>query len=370
MEATQENDIIETDEDTKDIDGYADGAIYPHSMPKEVDIREEHLTIFEWNRRLARDLLIIDPEFQRNVVWNAEQKSRFIESILLNIPLPPLYINQTYDGKYIIVDGLQRTTTIRDFLKEKDSFALGDLQVLPELKGYKFKELPQYLQTKIEDKQLLIYLIKPSVPLPMIYDIFERINTGGTQLTRQEVRNCIFLGPATRLLKELAEQSYFKRAIDKGISPKRMKDREAILRYLAFKILGYEPAYKDDMDAFLEQALKTIQQMSEVEIAVLKEDFERVMRLSYQFFGNRNFRLPTTASRGRINIALLEAVSYFFSTQSDAFFEEHKQKIITNYDRLLQTPEFIDAVRFSTGDTRRVRNRFKLVQEILGDVGC
>ncbi|HNT75756.1 MAG TPA: DUF262 domain-containing protein [Anaerolineae bacterium] len=369
MEAIQENDIIETDEDTKDMDGYADGAIYPHNMPKEVDIREEHLTIFEWKRRLTRELLITDPEFQRNLVWKSAQKSRFIESILLNIPLPPLYVNQTQNGKYIIVDGLQRTTTMADFLD--DRFALSDdLTVLTELCGYKFSGLTQYLQTKIEDKQLLIYLIKPSVPLPMIYDIFERINTGGTQLTRQEVRNCIFLGPATRLLKELAEKPYFKRAIDKGISPKRMKDREAILRYLAFKVLGYEPAYKDDMDDFLERALKTIQQMSEVDITALKNDFERVMRLSYQFFGDRNFRLPTTSSRGRINIALLEAVSYFFSIQSDEFLRDHKQTIVANYEKLLQTPEFIDTVRFSTGDTRRVRNRFKLVQEILGDVEC
>lgn len=370
MEATQvaQVEIIETDDDTREADGYADGAVYPHNMPKEVDIREEHLTVFEWKRRLVRGLLITDPEFQRNLVWTSGQKSKFIESILLNIPLPPLYINQTQNGKYIIVDGLQRTSTIADFLDGK--FILGDLKVLSELSGCRFGDLPQYLQTKIEDKQLLIYLIKPSVPLPMIYDIFERINTGGTQLTRQEVRNCIFLGPATRLLKELAEQTYFRRAIDRGISPKRMKDREAILRYLAFKILGYEPAYKDDMDAFLEQALKIIQEMSDKDIVLLKEDFERVMRLTYQFFGDWNFRLPTASSRGRINIALLEATGYFFSTQSDEFLQQHKQQIITNYERLLQTPEFIDAVRFSTGDTRRVRNRFRLAQEILGDVKC
>lgn len=362
----EENELIINDEDTADTEGYADGSIYPYNMPKEVDIREEPLTVFQWMRKLNRGDLIIDPEFQRNLVWKPEQKSLFIESILLNIPLPPLYVNQNVKGKYIIVDGLQRTSTLSEFMR--DEFALSNLQVLRTLNNCRFAELEQGLQTKIEDKKFLVYVIKPSVPLAMVYDIFHRINTGGTQLTRQEIRNCFYIGKATRLLKELSETDYFKRAIDWGISPKRMKDREAVLRYLAFRIFDYETDYQNDMDAFLGEAMKKINQMTELEIESLKRDFERVMRLTYEFFGNKNFRIPTEATRGRINIAVLESVSYFFAVSSDEFLRQHKMTIVSNYQKLLDNAEYIDAVRFSTGDKRRVINRFRLAQEMLGEV--
>ncbi len=357
---------LEDDEDTKEADTYESGSIYPYDMPGEVDIRENPHTVFDWMRKLNRKQLIIDPEFQRNLVWKHEQKSKFIESVLLNIPIPPLYVNQDKTGKYIIVDGLQRTSTLSEFINNR--FKLTGLEVLTDLNDRTFSDLGPTLQTKFEDKKLWIYVIKPSVPLPMVYDIFHRINTGGTQLTRQEVRNCFYIGPATRLLKELSEQEQFRQAIDGGISPKRMKDREAVLRYLAFRIFGYKTNYKNDMDAFLGEAMKKINHMEDKKIDNLRRDFERVMKLTYDFFGDRNFRLPTASTRGRVNIALLESVSYFFALKSDAFLQKHKKKILKNYEILLKNPIFIDAIRYSTGDTRRVRNRFDLAQKILGKI--
>ncbi|MDM8529330.1 DUF262 domain-containing protein [Anaerolineales bacterium HSG24] len=359
--------IIVDDNDTIEAEGYANDSLYPYSMPDGVDIREEPLTIFEWMRKLNRGSLIVDPEFQRNLVWKLEQKAKFIESILLNIPLPPLYVNQDIKGNYIIVDGLQRTSTLDEFIN-KNGFKLTGLEVLKRLNGLTFEKLDSAYQTKIEDKKFLVYVIKPTVPLAMVYDILHRINTGGTQLTRQEIRNCIFLGKATRLLTELAGTDYFRQAIDNGISPKRMKDREAVLRYLAFQLFDYRTEYKNDMDAFLGQALKMMNTMSEAELESLAKEFERVMRLTYQFFKEKNFRWPTENSRGRVNIALLESVSYFFSRQDDAFLKTHKKRIRKNYRQLLQNQAFADAVRISTGDIKRVMTRFELAQKILGEV--
>lgn len=367
-DADATEDILVTDEDTLEADTYEDGSLYPYDMPEEVDIREDPQTVYEWIRRLDRGLLIIDPEFQRNLVWKPEQKSQFIESVLVNIPLPPLYVNQRNDGKYIVVDGLQRTSTLNDFVK--DEFPLSGLKLLGDLNGRKFSDLEPKEQARIEDRKLLIYVIKPTVPLPMVYDIFHRINTGGTQLTRQEIRNCFYLGKATRLLKHLSEQEYFRRAIDRGISPNRMKDREAILRCLAFRIQDYEVLYRNDMDAFLGEAMKTINQMSDDQLRLLEADFERVMNWSYKLFGAENFRLPTSSTRGRVNIALMEAVSYFFAEQSDEFIVEHRSAIVRNYHRLLENNEFIDAIRFSTSARKRVLTRFTLAQNILGDIEC
>ncbi|MEZ4864090.1 MAG: DUF262 domain-containing protein [Caldilineaceae bacterium] len=360
------SDVLETDADTAEADTYEGGALYPYEVPEEVDIREDAMTVYEWLRRLQRKLLVVDPEFQRNLVWKLEQKSQFIESVLVNIPLPPLYVNQKSDGKYIVVDGLQRTSTLDEFVT--DQFALSGLKLLSDLNGRKFGDLKPQDQARIEDRKLLVYVIKPSVPLSMVYDIFHRINTGGTQLTRQEIRNCFYIGKATKLLKELSEQDYFRQAIDNGISPKRMKDREAILRYLAFSIQNYKTEYKNDMDAFLGKAMEQINQMGDGQIEQLRVEFERVMRRTHEFFGDKNFRLPTNSTRGRINIALMEAVCYFFTQKSEEFLAKHKQVIRKNYQQLLTDREFIETIRFSTSARGRVIERFESTQRILGNV--
>ncbi|MBD2040117.1 DUF262 domain-containing protein [Microcoleus sp. FACHB-672] len=366
----QNIDVIETDEDTAEEDSGDSGGLYPYDPTEaDIDIRDEPHTIFELLRKYDSDKLIIDPDFQRNVVWELDKKSKFIESVILNFPLPPWYLNQTKEGKLIIVDGLQRTTALHEFVN--DQFKLSGLEALTKLNGYTFselKELPGDYQTRIEDKKLYIYLIKPSVPVKVVYDIFNRVNTGGTKLERQEVRNCIFSGKSTKLLKQLSEKEYFIKAIDKGVSPKRMKDREVILRYLAFKLFDYEKNYQGDMSDFVERAMKKINLMDDLEIDLLKNDFERVMNLTFEFFGSKNFRLPSGKNRGRINIAIFESVCYFFSGRSDKFLQPHKKSIQDNFIKLLENPEYFDAIRYSTSSKSKVITRFKLAQDILGDV--
>jgi uncharacterized protein with ParB-like and HNH nuclease domain len=364
--------ILESDNDTRNEETFANGTIYPYDPSKaDIDIREEPQTIFELViRKWEQEKLIIDPEFQRNFVWKPEQQSLFIESVILNFPLPPLYINKDAKGKYIVVDGRQRITTLRRFLK--DEFRLNNLRALPQLNNKNFSELirlnPEY-QTKIEDKKLLVYLIQPTVPLEMVYDIFNRINTGGTQLERQEIRDCIFMGVSTKLLARLASKDYFIRAIDWGISPNRKKDQEAVLRYIAFKVQNYENDYKGSINDFVEDVMRKINKgFSKEQIIKIEEDFERVMKTTYSFFKSQNFRIPTENTRGRVNLAVLESVSYFFSNQSDEFLKHNKEKIKENFKRLLNNERYLDSVRIATGDTQRVITRFKLAQEILSEV--
>ncbi|MDM8565694.1 DUF262 domain-containing protein [Candidatus Halobeggiatoa sp. HSG11] len=365
---TENDDGMSINADTTDEEN--SGGLYPYDPTEEdIDIREDPHTVFELMRKYDQGKLIINPDFQRNLVWNLKQKSKFIESIILNFPLPPFYVNQTREGKYIIVDGLQRTSTLHEFVNNK--FKLNGLEALPKLDGYNFSELTTLTgdyQTRIEDKKLNLYIIRPSVPVEVVYDIFSRINTGGTMLQRQEVRNCIFIGKATKLLNELSEKEYFRKAIDYGVSPKRMKDREVVLRYLAFKILDYTTDYNDDMSLFVEKAMRKINLMTDTEIEKLKKDFKRVMTLTFSFFGKNNFRLPSNQTRGKINIAVLESVCYFFSLHGDAFLKKNRQTIQSNFNKLLQDGVYLDAVQSSTGSKAKVKTRFNLAQEILGDV--
>ena len=399
----RDNDILELD---NIIENESD-SLYPYSFDVEkekLDIRDTSMTIKDITEKVIEGTIITDPDFQRNLVWDSSQKSTFIESIILNIPLPSIYLNLNNKGEYIIVDGLQRTTTLKEFLAlEKDinkesgnGFELSDLKLLKQLNGKKFRDLSPFLQTEIKDKKILCYIIRPSVPMKIVYDIFNRINTGGTILNRQEIRNCIFIGPSTILLSHLAEEKYFREAIDNGVSGKRMRDREVILRYFAFQLFNYKE-YNGDMDDFLGKAMKKINsivnnsvsnfQNSEIylrknnkeykrekiktlcsinKIKKLIDDFEKVMKISHKIFGNKNFRFSTSENRGRINIALLESVGYFFSQYSEEFLLKNRNIIENNFEILLEDFDYIVAVRTSTSGVRSVQTRFEKAIDILG----
>jgi uncharacterized protein with ParB-like and HNH nuclease domain len=339
-------------------------SIYPASYTnEELDIKESHMQVVTLLRRKSQEKIEIPP-FQRNQVWKPQQKSKFIESLILNIPIPPFYISQNLEGKMIIVDGLQRSSAIFDYLD--NSYALVGLEALPLLNGKYYSQLDSELQARIEDRELLLYILKPSVPMSIVYDIFNRINSNGTPLTRQEIRNCIYIGKSTRLLAELADREEFKKAIDNGLSWLRMKDREAVLRFLAFCPQDSLIEYKGDLDDFLGKTMRKINRMSDFEIVKLRERFIRVMERTFEFFRYNNFRLPTYNGRGRINIALLECITVFFDRKSDFELSQKRDIIIKKYyEELLNDLEFIESIRISTSSPTHVRTRFNKVFEIL-----
>ena len=366
------SDVIETDEDTPEEYIAENGSQYSDDLKqKDFDIRELPYTVFELKRKCDQERIILDPDFQRNpTIWTPEQRSKFIESIILNFPLPYWYVKQTQKGEYIVVDGLQRTLAIRDFIDNK--FKLTGLKVLLDLNDCSFNDLKERsgdYETRIEDKKISLYVIQPSTPWRIIYEIFERVNTGGTQLEKQEIRNCLFSGKSTDLLRELSDKDCFKQAIDSGFSSKRMKDRELILRYFAFKVCNdYHQDYQGDMNSFLEDAMKKINEMPEGQIDKLRNDFERVMRLTYDFFKKGNFRLPTDQNRGKVNMIMFESISYFFSTHDNQFLDQHKKTIKQNFAKLLKDSEYVDSIKRVKNDKNTVIKRFDLAQKILGDV--
>lgn len=360
----EEDKIIELDVDTASEDKVEDGGIYPYDPAySDIEISDTPFSIFEYLRQLDKGKITIQPDFQRNQVWKKNQKSKFIESILLNFPLPPIYLNETKDSNYIVIDGLQRSTTLKEFYY--GTLRLEELEALPKYNGLSFQELPETLQSKFEDKKLTIFALKPSTPMVVIYDLFNRINTGGTQLNRQEVRNCIFIGRSTSLLKELSEKTYFKEAISEGVSDSRMKDREVVLRYIAFRWFNYKDEYSGNMSDYIESAMKKINKMDDVEIQKIETDFKKVMSQSLSIWGNKNFRIPTANTRGTINTAVLETVCNYLSYKEDDFIERNKAIIKTNYTVLINDSVYRDAVTRSTGNKTKVLDRFRIVHEIL-----
>ena len=348
---------IEKDADTEKEDDVDNGSLYPYDPAyTDIEIGEDPFSIFEYLRQLDKKRIDIQPDFQRNQIWNDAQKSQFIESIILNFPLPPIYLNQTRDNKYIVIDGLQRTTALNDFYKGR--YPLSGIKALPRYNTQYYKDLPETLQSKFENKKLTVFILKPSTPMVVIYDLFNRINTGGTQLNRQEVRNCIFIGNSTRLLKELSANKEFKQAIWWGVRDNRMKDREVVLRYLSFRWFDFENDYKGDMSEFLETAMRAINHMDDLQIAGLKADFIRTMNWTYKIWERENFRIPTEYTRGTINTAILESVGRYISHKSDIFLTKNIDLIYDNYFSLIKDQKFRDAVTTSTSSRAHVFDRF------------
>lgn len=326
----------------------------------EIDIKDDKYSVFEYLRKINKGLVLLNPDFQRNLVWKYSQKSKFIESILMNLPIPPIYLKKESSGKYIVVDGLQRTSALMEFMANE--FALDGLDSLYKLNGCRFQDLDSVqdgLSARLEDRQLYFYVMLPSVPMHIVYDVFNRINTGGTQLTRQEIRNCVFPGPATALLKEIAASDEFVRAIDGGIRPLRMKDREAVLRCLAYIVVpNYKDNYSGSLDDFLEKAMRALNKMKLSEIDSLKYSTLSCYNLTYRIFGNTNFRIPTDYTRGRINIAVMETVFHCFYGVND-IPEESIQILRTTMEQLLMDEDYYSAVVASTGSTSQVMTRFQ-----------
>ena len=160
-------------------------------------------SIFELKRRYDRGNICLDPDFQRNEVWNTRQKSELIESVVMGIPLPLIYLAETMEGKLVIVDGRQRLTTFFRYLNNE--FAISGLKIMKELNSCRFRDLEndekkRKYAAEIEDFQLVIQIIKYPTPDRVRFDIFDRVNRGGTPLNNQEMRNALYQGPATRML--------------------------------------------------------------------------------------------------------------------------------------------------------------------------
>lgn len=295
-------------------------SIYPNA---EVRVEKAQYSILHIKRLYEdRKELIINPDFQRNSVWTSKQKNELIESILMGIPIPIIYLFENKLGKKQVVDGRQRITTILDFINNK--FKLNNLQILPKVTGT-FSELDPKFQGILEDYQITAYVIQPPTPERVKYDIFDRVNRGGTRLNNQEMRNALYMGNSTHLVEDIVKNDWFKKATNKGISPKRMKDKYLVLRTISFYLLltnktqnysNYNIEYKSDIDDFLAKSMIYINENNEI-VNNLKFVFINALEKIYNILGENAFRFESkTDIRRSINMSLFESLVYLFVNES------------------------------------------------------
>lgn len=340
----------------------------------KIDIRVVQLSVEQLVKRLKRQQINLYPEYQRlPELWKPERMSQLIESLLIRLPLPAFY----FDGSnevWEVVDGLQRLSTFKRFMVDDadNALRLTGMEYLKEYNGKTFAELPSFLQTRIEESQLLIYTINPGTPDNIKFNIFKRINTGGLVLTPQEIRNALNQGIPTKTVREMADYEEFRRATGYGIPKDRMEDGDFVTRFIGF-YGGYEN-YQPDLDAWLNKGLSELKKKSPDELQKVKEDFRKAMNAAYEIFDDDAFRkrYKEDDRRKPINKALFDswAVNLAHCTSSEIdILKKRKKRLRSAFIRLMNDPEFDVAVSRSTGDVVSVRRRFEkiglLIQNIL-----
>lgn len=338
-----------------------------------IKIEQAQYSIYEIKRRYDRKQICIDPEFQRNDVWNIRQKSELIESVIMGIPLPLIYLAENADGKLIVVDGRQRLSTFFQFLDNE--FHLRDLKILKHINGMKFRDMEEHSQysryiTILEDTQLIVQIIKYPTKDRVRFDIFDRVNRGGTPLNKQEMRNALYQGKATVLLKELSQFPSFLEATGKAISPKRMKDRYIILRALCFYLYwhgemiepsGKKEEYRSDMEEFLGNGMILFNSISDERIKEIKDMFDDTMKRASECLGEDGFRLPShTTIRNPISMTLFETLFYYYTLFPQNY---NINKIREGIYELLEDKNYLESLQNSIDSSVNVKKRFEKVQE-------
>lgn len=349
-----------------DIEGVEDPASPWGDYPlDDLLIRQENRTVHDVVRRIRKGQYIMDPDFQRDFVWKLDKQSKLIESVILRLPLPVFYLAEDEEGRVIVVDGLQRLTTFYDFLE--DNLTLRSLE-REELNGKCFSDLPSKLQNRIEDCNLILYTIDSRVPDRAKLDIFDRVNSG-EPLSRQQMRNCLFMGKGTRFLKTEAKSDVFLKATGQSLSSDKMRDREFVNRFCAFKLLSLD-SYRGDMDDFLAEALRVMNEMEDARLSTLADDLRRSLNNNYAVFATHAFRRFHAGQERRsvVNASLWDVMSTGLSCYDEDYVVERRHALLAAVQKLLADEDFVASITYGTNDTKRVRHRFGATSQMFRDV--
>jgi len=306
------------------------------------------------NERISRGEITI-PRFQRGWVWKPVQASRLIESFLLGLPVPAIFVYKEPSQKQVVIDGQQRLRTIVGFFEGKlpdgsDFYLRG---VDPHWEGKYYNDLPEAEQRRIRDSVLRQVIVEQLDPKDntSIYHIFERLNTGGTGLTPQEVRNCTYHGPFNDFVVELNGDATWRQVFGTSYVDARMRDIELIVRFLALFEGG--ESYTKPMKQFLSNYMAAHQ--LDTKRAPYASRFLNTIKQIHDALGSKPFHIK----RG-INVAVFDSVAVGFARSTSV-----PRDITKRYEKLLANPSYEETISSHTTDVDTVKGRIKLAQEKL-----
>lgn len=333
--------------------------------PDDIYVERRDFTISSIMEYIDDGDLEISPMFQRHFIWDKKRQSNLIESILLGLPLPSIYMSQYKDGRLTIIDGLQRISTIKRFMK--DELELSNMEYFPECNGKKYSELkdviPLLLFRKIRQTQLMCFLIDYRSPAMLKYDLFRRLNTGGKSLNDQEVRNCLSRPRLQKLLWDMIVSPEFVKATNGSVKDTRMVAQECALRFIYFydqysenNFIGkYDGNMRDSLNGYIE----VLNSLSQDELNMYIEPFKKSMQMAYDLFGEYAFRKIDLVNNKKLSVnkSLMLVISVLLAHHYDKYLMKVRQKVnlVNNIAKLLETDiQLVKAITSSTADKANI----------------
>lgn len=341
--------------------------------PSDVDIRQQKFAVGHLMEMITHSDIELwrESDYQRKSnSWDAKQKSRLIESLIMRIPLPIFYFDGS-DKPWKVIDGLHRLTTLYTFLKGP-SFPLRELEYLDDLEGLTFAELPFKYRRVIEEFTIEAYVINPGTPDKVKLNIFQRINTGGSSLSRQEIRNAYYRGEPVDFIDSLASSNEFLMATNGKIPQSKMRDKEAVLRFFSF--FKFLERYNPPMERFLDISMENISQVEENELSYIKDRFRQSMITCNAIFRDRAFyvlNINGEKQSSTINIALFETWAVNIALlDNDALdmLHSNQNEVVRQFILLLQDIEFHKSFSSSTSSKKAVYTRFSAIKNLLNTI--
>src|SRR6267378_523767 len=318
-------------------------------------------TISALRDKLDRGQLDLQPKFQREYVWNTrpELPPRLIESLLLEIPIPPIYFGKVAEGRLEVIDGQQRLTTLVDFVSNK--FPLRKLHRMSSLNHKFFKDLPKQQQEKILDTPIRSIVIDAGANKELRYEVFERLNRGSMILNEQELRNCVYRGLFNDLLAELEKDMYWRKANDTDTPEPRFREREMILRFFAFA--NRLPNYTGSLKRFLNEYMGQYAPREPQDLKTHATQFRQTMQNLYAVFGDKSARLYEISSRNnrggwdtKVSVMALDIQASALMNRSTGKVQQAAEQIRELFlFTMLTDPEMQDAISKRTGSSLQTK---------------
>ena len=344
---------------------------------KDIKITPKTTSLDNIIKRLENEEIDLNPDFQRNGgLWDNSKMSRLIESIILRLPLPIFYFDISNNDKWIVIDGLQRLTTIKRFIVDKN-LKLTNLEFLKEFQGKKFDDLERNIRRTIEETEIVTYQMEPQTPKEVRYSVFNRINTGGITLNPQEIRQALNQkNNGVKLLEEITKEKDFKNIVN--VTSKRMVDRELVLRYIAFKKYNYRKLNqeKKSLPKLLDETMEIVDtiEFENNEYAVMKTSLLKTLSDLIGIFEKKylfNKKLIDNSKIKVLNKSLFEIWTVLVSDldNKEILRLKNKKEILKKkYIELLKDQDFNDAVTRGTNDRKSVVKRFSLLEKLIRSI--
>lgn len=335
---------------------------------KEVDSLRYEITSYPSDMTLRvyydkwKDGQLVIPEFQRKYVWDLVQASKLIESFLIGIPVPGIFLyKEQKTNKLLVIDGQQRIESVGRFFEERFGDRIFQLKNVRSCwEGKTYSELSEPDRYQLQDAILRATVVQQLAPddHSSVYHIFERLNTGGEKLSPMEIRKCVYSGPFFNLLETLNRLPEWRVIIDKGQEDIRLRDVELVLRVLALH--DHWETYDKPMKSFLNQYINKNRAAADVEGNEtgkrLKNLFTRMCYIVSTALPTRPFHL-----RGRLNMGLMDSVM----TTCAKLEDKDLLQLPERFKQLLDSADFIETVSVSTSDAVVLKKRFSLAMQFL-----